>query len=158
MTRLTAGNSKALYVFTWIAQLVVAAVYLQTMFFKLTYAPETQVIFGDLGGRPVATLAALGELTASLMLLAPAVWLSSKLGKGLRWLNAGGAVLSLLIIGGAIATHLFVIGVEVADDGGLLFGMALLVAALSSFVLFARRGELPVIGPRLTGPSPVAAA
>ena len=131
----------------WISQVIVALIFLQTMFFKLTYAPETQLIFGDLGGRPAATLAALAELAAAILLFIPRT-------------AAAGAALSLGIISGAIATHLFKIGIVVNDDGGTLFIMALVVFALSGFVAFTRRAELPVIGAKLnrTKLSPVAAA
>ena len=33
-------------------------------------------------------------------------------------------------------------------DGGLLFALALVVAACSAFVLVVRRGQLPVLGQR----------
>jgi hypothetical protein len=67
-------------------------------------------------------------------------------------------VLSLFVISGAIFTHLTSLGVQVVDtvtgegDGGLLFGLALTVAAGSLAVLFFRWRELPFIA-RLTGQS-----
>jgi hypothetical protein len=120
---------------SWVAQVVVALIYAQTLFFKFTYAPETQVIFGRLGGRPAATAVALMELACVVLLLVPR-------------LAAVGAVLSLATIAGAIATHVFLIGIAVVDpatgqsDGGLLFGLALLVAAASAVVLACRWSEL----------------
>lgn len=137
-----------LKVIAWIAQAVVAVIFLQTLFFKVTYAPETQAIFADLGGRPAATLAGLAELVAAALLLTPArVW---------RRANALGAALALNVIGGAIATHVLLIEIAVPTapgsaetDGGALFAMALLVAVLSSVVLVIRRAQLPVIGPRM---------
>jgi hypothetical protein len=121
---------------SWTAQVLVAAILLQTLYFKLTYAPETQYIFGKLGGRPAATIAALVELVCAALLLH-----SSAAGVG--------ALLSLGVMGGAILGHLFVFGVAILDaetgksDGGLLFGLAILVAAGAVVVLMFRWRQIP---------------
>ncbi len=121
---------------------LVSVIFLQTLFFKLTYAPETQVIFQDLGGRPAATLAALAELAAVVLL-----WVPRK--------AVYGAGLSLMTIGGALMTHLLFIGIVVpspdgsSNDGGLLFGMAVAVAITSGFLAWHHRGQLPILGPKL---------
>jgi hypothetical protein len=116
-----------------VARLVAAAILAQTLFFKLTYAPETRVIFGDIGGRPAATFAALVELACVVLLL--------------RRSTAGlGGLLALGTMTGAVATHLLLVGVVIADpvtgqgDGGLLFGLALVTAAASAFVAWTERG------------------
>ena len=130
-TRIGRGAS----VLAWLCQLGMALILVQTLYFKFTYAPETQVIFGRLGGRPAATLVGIAELVCAVLLLVP---------RGAAW----GALLALGVMGGAIGTHLFVIGVEVVDpatgkgDGGLLFGLALTVTALALVVLYLRRNEL----------------
>ncbi len=119
---------------SWIAQFAVAAILAQTLFFKFTYAPETRLIFSDLGGRPAATVAGLAELACALLLLYP----------GTPML---GAFLTIGVMAGAIGTHLFLIGIEIVDpatghgDGGLLFGLAVAVLALSSAVIILRRRE-----------------
>lgn len=116
---------------SWAAQIVVALILLQTLYFKFTYAPETQVIFADRGGRPVATAVGIIELICAVLLLVP------------RW-SALGALLSLLVISGAILTHLTSLGIEITDpatgqgDRGLLFGLAILVAIGSVVVLSLR--------------------
>ncbi len=121
---------------------LITVIFGQTLFFKLTYVPETQVIFGDLGGRPAATLAALIELAAIVLL-----WLPRK--------AIYGAGLALGAMFGAVVTHLAFIGIAVptpdgtGNDGGLLFAMALIVIAAASFVSYRHRGELPVLGPKL---------
>ena len=128
----------------WSAQIVVALILLQTLFFKFTYAPETAYIFEGRGGRPAATLVGAFELVAAVLLLC-----------GGRW-AACGAALALGLIGGAIMTHLTSLGIEVKNpttgegDGGLLFGLALVVAAGSLVVLAFRWKQLPVV-PRLLG-------
>jgi hypothetical protein len=61
---------------------------------------------------------------------------------------ATGAALALCVMGGAIASHLLVLGIEVQGDGGLLFGLACLVATSAAGVAWIRRPDLPWIGPR----------
>lgn len=128
---------------SWAAQIVVALILAQTLFFKFTYAPETQVIFGPRGGRPAATVVGLAELLCVVLLLVPR--------------TAGlGALLALFVISGAIFTHLTSLGIQVVNptsgegDGGLLFGLALVVAIGSFIVLAVRWRELPLV-PRLVG-------
>ena len=130
-------RGRAANVVPWIAQGVVALILAQTLFFKFTYAPETQVIFGERGGRPAATAVALVELLCVVLLLIPRT-------------AAVGAGLSLLVISGALFTHLTSLGISIPSapgstekDGGLLFGLAVLVALGSLVVLAFRWKELP---------------
>jgi uncharacterized membrane protein YphA (DoxX/SURF4 family) len=121
----------------WAAQVIVALILAQTLFFKFTYAPETQAIFADRGGRPAATAVGVVELLCVLLLLIPRT-------------AAMGAVTSLLVISGAIFTHLTSLGIQVVGpatgegDGGLLFGLALTVALGALVVLFFRWRQLPL--------------
>jgi uncharacterized membrane protein YphA (DoxX/SURF4 family) len=121
----------------WAAQLAVAGVLLQTLYFKFTYAPETAYIFEGRGGRPAATAVGTFELVAAVLLLCSGRW------------AALGAVLTLGLIAGAIFTHLTALGVVVKDpatgegDGGLLFGLAVGVAVGSVVVLGYRWRQLP---------------
>lgn len=123
----------------WAAQIGVAAILAQTLFFKFTYAPETQVIFGPRGGRPAATAIGCVELICVILLLIPRT-------------AALGALLALGTISGAILTHLTSLGLEVVDpttgesDGGLLFGLAISVAVGSMVVLVFRWRQLLVVG------------
>lgn len=123
---------------TWAAQVAVAAILAQTLFFKFTYAPETRYIFESRGGRPVATLVGLAELACVVLLLIPRT-------------AAAGAALALAVIAGAIMTHLMSLGIEVRNpdtgegDGGLLFGLAVAVAVGSVVVLAYRWRQLPLI-------------
>lgn len=123
----------------WAAQVAVAVILAQTLFFKFTYAPATQYIFESRGGRPAATLVGLAELACVVLLLIPRT-------------AAVGAGLSLLVIGGALFTHLTGLGIAVKNpetgegDGGFLFGLAVAVALLSGLVLAVRWKELPLVG------------
>jgi hypothetical protein len=124
----------------WTAQIIVALILAQTLFFKFTYAPETQVIFGDRGGRPVATAVGVFELICVVLLLLPST-------------ASVGALLSLAVISGAIFTHLTSLGIQIREpgtgetDGGLLFTLALIVAAGSIVVMAFRWRELPWLRP-----------
>lgn len=121
---------------SWVAQLVVAGILLQTLFFKFTGAPESIYIFQTLGMEPWGRYGSgVAELVAAILVLIPAT-------------AAVGALLALGVISGAIASHLTVLGIEVQDDGGLLFGLALVVFLASLIVLYLRRAELPVVGRR----------
>lgn len=53
-----------------------------------------------------------------------------------------GGVLGLGIISGAILSHLFFLGIEVQHDGGLLFGMAVLVFILLAINLILQKEKL----------------
>jgi putative oxidoreductase len=123
----------------WAAQVIVAGILAQTLFFKFTYAPETRFIFESRGGRPVATIVGLVELVCAVLLLIPRT-------------ATLGAALSLAVIGGAIMTHLTSLGIEVKNpntgegDGGLLFGLALAVAFGAFVVLAFRWRHLPFLG------------
>lgn len=123
---------------SWTARVVAAAILLQTLYFKFTYAPETATIFDARGGRPAATLVGVLELVAAGLLLAPRT-------------PAVGAALALGLMGGALATHLTALGVEVRNpatgegDGGLLFALAVVVAACSAVVLAIHRRDLPLV-------------
>jgi hypothetical protein len=116
----------------WAARLIVAAVLLQTLFFKFTAAPEAVFIFSTLGVEPWGRLATGAlELLASVLLLVP---LTAQL---------GGIAASAIGIG-AVASHLTALGIDVQGDGGLLFGLAWVVLAGGVTVLALRRHQWPL--------------
>jgi hypothetical protein len=118
----------------WLCRAVAAAILLQTLFFKFTAAPESVYIFKTVGMEPWGRIGSgVAELIAVLLLFVP----------GFTWLGAG---LALGVMAGAIASHLAILGIEVQGDHGLLFGLALAVAASSSVLLFLHKHHLPFIG------------
>lgn len=126
---------------SWALQLIVAAILLQTLFFKFTGAAESVYIFSTLGVEPWGRVGSgVVELIAAILLLVPGT-------------VTIGAVLALGVIVGAILSHLTVLGIEVQGDGGLLFVLALAVFIASAAILVLRRGEIPVIGVWLTSHS-----
>ena len=115
-------------------QALAAAILLQTLFFKFTGAEESVYIFSTLGVEPAGRIGSgVVELIAAVLLLVPST-------------VAGGALLALGVMAGAIVSHLTLLGIEVKDDGGLLFGLAVAVFVSSAIVLFLRRAEIPVLG------------
>ncbi|MFX6288831.1 DoxX family protein, partial [Acinetobacter baumannii] len=81
---------------------------LQTLFFKFTAAPESVFIFSTLGIEPWGRIGTgIAELIASVLLLIPST-------------TVFGALLAMGIMGGAIVSHLAVLGIEVRGDGGQL--------------------------------------
>jgi putative oxidoreductase len=130
--------TRARSVVSWVLQVAVAAILFQTLFFKFTGAEESKYIFGRLGLEPWGRIGSgVVELIAVILLLRPRT-------------AAVGAAIALGVISGAIASHLTRLGIVVKDDGGLLFGLAVAVFVGSAAILALRRGQLPVIGPRLT--------
>jgi putative oxidoreductase len=117
-----------------IARVLAAVILLQTLFFKFTGAPESVYIFTQVGAEPIGRIGSgVVELIAAILLFVPR----------LTWLGAG---LSLGVISGAIMSHLFLLGIEVQGDGGLLFALACVVFACSLFVLWVRRRDVPIMG------------
>mgnify|MGYP000865285897 CR=1 FL=1 len=124
-------HSKAFLIASWILRGVAAAILLQTLYFKFTGAPESVYIFSTLGIEPWGRIGSgLAELIASVLLLMPrtAVY---------------GALLSLAIISGAIASHLTKLGIALpaVDDHGELFALAIVVFLCSAAVALMHRGE-----------------
>jgi hypothetical protein len=113
--------------------LYVAFVFVQSLFFKFTDAPETQHIFGTLNAWAIglglpglfAPNAVFSQYVIGSAELVAAVALLASLSTALRWLRLPGALLGIAIMSGAIFFHLFTpLGVVVQGDGGLLFAMA----------------------------------
>jgi hypothetical protein len=130
-----------MYKLSWLLQLIVAVILLQTLFFKFTGAEESIYIFSTLGLEPWGRYASgVAELIAAILLLVPGY-------------AAFGALLSVGVITGAIVSHLTVLGIEVKGDGGLLFALALVVFVGSLAILALRWRELPVVGTYLASHS-----
>jgi len=117
----------------WALRIIPAIIFLQTLFFKFTAAPETIYIFEKLGAEPIGRIASgVMELIAALLLLNPkTTWLGATLGIG--------------VIGGAILSHLTILGIEVQGDGGTLFGMAILVFVCCAILVWQLRKEIPIL-------------
>jgi uncharacterized membrane protein YphA (DoxX/SURF4 family) len=117
-------------ILSWVLRVVAAGILLQTLFFKFTGAEESVYIFRTLGAEPWGRIASgVLELVASVLLLWP--------GR-----TVYGAGLAAMLMVGAIGSHLTRLGIVVQDDGGLLFGMAVIVLVSSLALLWLHRTEL----------------
>ena len=120
-----------------ISSVVAALILLQTLYFKFTAAPESVYIFSELGIEPYGRIGSgILELIIALLLL-------------FKKSSLIGAILGLGVIIGAIFSHIFVLGIEVQNDGGLLFGLALLVFILCLVTIFLQKDKLLSLLPRL---------
>ncbi len=135
--------SKKQNMLSWILQIVVAVILLQTLFFKFTGAAESVYIFKTLGAEPWGRIGSgVVELIASVLLLMPRT-------------VALGALLALGTISGAILAHLTQLGIRLTavGDKGELFALALVVFFSSLIILFLHRRAIPFVGERLFGRS-----
>jgi uncharacterized membrane protein YphA (DoxX/SURF4 family) len=107
-----------------------AIILLQTLFFKFSGAPESVFIFSTLGIEPWGRWASgFTELLAAALLIIPTT-------------QAVGALLAIGVMTGAILSHIFVLGIVVQDDGGLLFGLAIVVLLSSLFILNSNQEQI----------------
>ena len=114
--------------------MIVAAILLQTLYFKFTGAPESVYIFETVGIEPWGRYSSgVVELLASIFLLIPRT----------AWL---GAIMALGVICGALFFHFTILGIEVMGDGGFLFILACVVFVFSLIILWKERKNIPLIG------------
>jgi len=127
---------RPLLMVSWACRIAAAVILLQTLFFKFTAAPESVYIFTKVHAEPWGRIGSgVVELIAAVLILIPrTIW--------------AGALLALAVMAGAIVSHLTVLGIEVMGDGGLLFGLALIVFCASTVALVLHRTQIPVIGRR----------
>jgi uncharacterized membrane protein YphA (DoxX/SURF4 family) len=122
--------------FPLILKLIAAIIMLQTLFYKFSGAQESVDLFTKLAGENEALLrvgTGILELIASLLLFVPKrTWL--------------GALLTVGLMAGAIFSHLTKIGIEHNNDGGLLFGSAILIFIAGAILLFQNKKDIPFIG------------
>jgi uncharacterized membrane protein YphA (DoxX/SURF4 family) len=116
--------------FTWLLRIVVAVIFVQTLYFKFTGAPESIYIFSKLGIEPYGRYGTgIFELIAAILILVPRTVLL-------------GAVIGLGVISGAILSHLFVLGIEVQNDGGTLFMLALTVFFCCATLIYKNKSKI----------------
>ncbi|MAK62269.1 MAG: hypothetical protein CMK09_14970 [Ponticaulis sp.] len=132
-----------------------AAIFLDSLRYKFTNAPETQEIFGRLDGW-AASLGAEGlfaqtglfsqYVIGTAELFASALYLIGII-PVFRRFQAVAALIATAVMSGAISFHLFTpLGVDPNNDGGGLFMAACVVWATSIIMLIIRRKELAAIG------------
>lgn len=126
--------SKPITLLSWILRITAAVILAQTLYFKFSAAPESVYIFNKVGlGAPGRIGSGIAELIAAILLVIPRT----------AWLGAG---LALAVMGGAIMSHLTVLGIDVMGDHGELFILALTVAICSAILLLIHRRDIPILG------------
>ncbi len=120
-------NSSTLWL---VVKITAAAILLQTLFFKFSAAPESVYIFSSVGIEPWGRIGTgiLELITAVLILIPRTSWI--------------GALLSVGLMLGAVATHLFIIGIDVLNDGGKLFALAIITLACSVAILLHEKVKI----------------
>jgi uncharacterized membrane protein YphA (DoxX/SURF4 family) len=103
---------------------------LQTLYFKFSAAEESVYIFSKVGIEPWGRIGTgVAELIAGILILIPRT-------------SVYGALMAIGIMAGAIATHLFILGIVVMNDGGQLFIYALIVFLCSSYIFWKQKDQL----------------
>jgi hypothetical protein len=131
-------------IFLLLLKLLITLIVGQTLFFKFSGAAESVYIFNTLGVEPWGRLF-LGamELLSIILLWIPKTMLSALL-------------LILGMMSGAIASHLFILGIEIMGDGGELFILGLVTWLAAVVLLFTKREEIKLLSMKFLAKKPVA--
>lgn len=107
-----------------ILKLIVGIILFQTLFFKFTGSEESMYIFTKLGVEPYGRIGSgIIELLAVFFLFFNAT----------KFYASITAMVTMFV---AILSHLFVLGIEVNNDGGLLFFLACITFISSAYLCF----------------------
>lgn len=118
-------------IFIWIIKLVAVIILVQTLYFKFTGAEESLYIFSTLGIEPYGRIGSgVVELIASILILIPRTMLL-------------GALLGIGTMVGAIFSHFFVLGIEVKNDGGELFILAIITFLCCLVLVYNQKNKIP---------------
>lgn len=114
-------------------RIIISVILVQTLRYKFTAHPDSIYIFTKVGLEPFGRIAiGVLELIAAILILIPkTVW--------------AGALLTVGIISGAILMHLTLLGIEINNDGGMLFYLAVSTLILSSIILWDQRKSIPIV-------------
>lgn len=114
----------------WILRIVASVILLQTLYFKFSAAEESIYIFTALGVEPYGRIGSgIAELIVVILILIPKT----------TWI---GALAGIGVMSGAILSHVFVLGLVVKDDGGLLFSLALITLLCCLGLLYYNKKKL----------------
>lgn len=117
-------------IFIWIIKLVAVVILVQTLYFKFTGAEESVYIFTTLGVEPFGRIGSgIVELIASFLILIPRTTLL-------------GAITGLGTMAGAIFSHLFILGIEIKNDGGTLFILAIITFLCCLLLIYNQKHKL----------------
>ena len=118
-------------IFIWIVKLIAVAILVQTLYFKFTAAEESVYIFTTLGIEPYGRIGSgVLELIASIFILMPRTTLL-------------GALMGLGTMAGALVSHLLFLGIEVKNDGGTLFILAIITFLCCAILVYNQKNKIP---------------
>jgi len=118
-------------IFIWIVKLVAVIILIQTLYFKFSGAEESVYIFSTLGIEPFGRIGSgVVELIASILILIPRTTLL-------------GALLGLGTMAGALVSHLLFLGIEVKNDGGTLFILAIITFLCCFILIYNQKNKIP---------------
>jgi len=109
----------------------------QTLFFKFSGAAESMHIFTQLGVEPWGRIS-LGILELIAIVL---LWVSST--------SHYGTLAALGLMLGAIASHVFLLGIVVLNDGGKLFILAVISFLAALLLAYYQREEFKLLAAKL---------
>ena len=119
----TMTNAKFL---SWGLRILAALILIQSLIFKFGAHPDSVMLFTQLGVEPIGRIS-LGviELIVATLILFPKTTLL-------------GSILGIGIMIGALGAHIFQIGIIFNNDGGKLFGLALVcfLACVGQVIIF----------------------
>jgi hypothetical protein len=120
-------------IFIWIIKLTAVIILVQTLYFKFTASEESVYIFSTLGVEPYGRIGSgIVELLASILILIPRT-------------TVLGALLGLGTMAGALFSHLFVLGVEVKNDGGTLFILAIITFLCCAVLIYNQKNKITML-------------
>ncbi len=117
-------------------KLIAAVIMLQTLFFKFSGAQQSIELFTILAGENEALLrigTGILELIAAILLFTP-----KKTGLG--------ALLTVGLMGGAMLSHITILGIVHNNDGGMLFAGSAITFLAGATLVFLHKEEIPFIG------------
>lgn len=118
-------------IFIWIVKLIAVGILVQTLYFKFTGAEESVYIFTTLGIEPYGRIGSgVVELIASILILIPRTTLL-------------GALMGLGTMAGALLSHLVFLGIEVKNDGGTLFILAIITFLCCLVLIYNQKSKIP---------------
>ncbi len=116
-------------IISWILRITATVILWQTLYFKFTAHPESVELFTKLGVEPWGRIGTgIIELIIGILLLIPSTaFLGAFFGAG--------------TMSGAILSHLAIIGIASKNDGGLLFGLAIIVLVCCLIIMILHKEQ-----------------
>ena len=116
-------------------KLIAAIIMLQTLLYKFSGAQQSIELFTTIAGENEAFLrigTGVLELIAAILLFTPKK----------TWL---GALLTIGLMGGAILSHITILGIIHNDDNGVLFAGSAITFLAGIFLLLLNKKEIPFL-------------